>query len=269
MRVAMLGLGNLGSAIADRLSAAGFDVLAWNRTPRPGTVATAREAAESADVVLACVSDEAASRAVWLDGAVDGLRPGAVAVELSSLPPAWVTELATAVATRGARLVEAPVAGGAGQVRSGAAHLLVGGDVPDVAAPVLDALGSRQHAGPLGTGSVLKALRNALVAVELSAMAEALAVATAHGLDATDLLAVLDNGGGPASPVLRRALAESSAPPRAASFTVALSRKDVRVALALAAAAGVPAPTMDAAAELFGQVSDDAAHTSVVTAHLA
>jgi 3-hydroxyisobutyrate dehydrogenase-like beta-hydroxyacid dehydrogenase len=268
MIVAVLGMGNLGSAIAARLAATGHEVVTWNRTPRPGTAASAREAAAAAEVVLACVRDEAASREVWLGGAVAGLRPGAVAIELSSLPPGWVRELAEPVAARGARLVEAPVAGGPGQVGAGRAHLLVGGEIPAIAVPVLDALGSRQHAGPLGTGSVLKALRNALVAVELSAMAEALAVAAAHGLGTADLREVLERGGGPASPVLLRALAGSPATP--ATFPAALSLKDTRVALALAAESGVPAATTSAAAGLFerevAEGRGDRAHTSVITA---
>jgi 3-hydroxyisobutyrate dehydrogenase len=115
---------------------------------------------------------------------------------------------------------------------------------------------------------VLKALRNALVAVELSAMAEVVAVARANGLGPEALLEVLERGGGPASPVLRRALAASLAPPRPVTFTTALSLKDIRIALDLAGIAGVPAPTMGTAADLLARLVDEghgaAAHTSVV-----
>lgn len=271
-RVAVLGLGSLGSAVAERLVTVGHSVTVWNQTRRPceldaHVADTAHAAAAGADVVIACVRDEDASRDTWLgpDGAVNGLRPGALAVELSSLPPAWLRELEPIVAARDARLVEAPVAGGPDQIRGGTAHLLVGG-LGTEPSPVLGALGTRQDTGPVGTASVLKALRNALVAVELSAMAEAVAVAAAHDLDHATLLEMLERGGGPASPVLRRALAA----PGPVTFTIALSLKDTRTALDLAAAAGAAAPTMAAAAALLQRMVDEGrgetAHTAVIDA---
>src|SRR4029077_1749735 len=114
--VAFLGLGVMGSGMAARLLGAGFPVVAWNRSAaraeplrsKGATVAaTPSAAAAGADVILAMVADDGASREVWrgAHGARSSARPGAIAIECSTVSPAWVDELAGAAASRRCILV--------------------------------------------------------------------------------------------------------------------------------------------------------------------
>ena len=152
--VSILGLGAMGARMAHRLMHAGHPVTVYNRSPDRAaplveagatSAETPREAAAASGVVVAMVTDDVASRAVWTgpDGALAGLSSGAVAVESSTLTPGWVAELAGLAADRGAAFLDAPVAGSRPQAEAGALVYLVGGDAGalDRARPVLDATG--------------------------------------------------------------------------------------------------------------------------------
>jgi 3-hydroxyisobutyrate dehydrogenase len=121
-RVALMGLGLMGSGMARRLIGAGFPLSVYNRSPeRAGSLveegahlaASPREAAAHAEVIVAMVSDDAASRAVWLgkDGALAGAARGAVLVECSTLTVPWIEELSREAAAAGCELLDAPVTG--------------------------------------------------------------------------------------------------------------------------------------------------------------
>src|SRR5262249_17845823 len=120
--IAFLGLGIMGAGMSRRLLGAGFPVTVYNRNPAKSAelaaagaavASTAREAAGGADVVIAMVADDAASRSVWLgdDGALAGAARGTVCIESSTLTVAWVQELAAAVAARGCAFLDCPVTG--------------------------------------------------------------------------------------------------------------------------------------------------------------
>ncbi|MGA9851128.1 MAG: NAD(P)-binding domain-containing protein, partial [Roseiarcus sp.] len=138
--VAFLGLGAMGSRMAQRLLGQGHTLKVWNRSPGPtealaerGAVraATPREAAAGADVVISIVSDDSAARSVWLDaeaGACAGLSRGALAVESSSVTPAWILELGAAVRAAGADLVDAQVTGSRPQAEAGQLIYMIGGE---------------------------------------------------------------------------------------------------------------------------------------------
>ena len=122
MNVALLGLGIMGGGMAQNLLKAGFPLSVYNRTRAKAEplaaqgariAATPREAAAGAEVVIAMVGDDVASRAVWLgdDGALAGAAPGALLVECSTLSLAWVRELAGLAAERGLAFLDAPVPG--------------------------------------------------------------------------------------------------------------------------------------------------------------
>jgi 3-hydroxyisobutyrate dehydrogenase len=197
-RISFLGLGAMGRRMARRLVDAGHDVTVWNRSSAPlaalqsagaRVASTPREAVEGAEFVIAMVLDDTASGQVWLDpagGAAAALQPGAIALESSTLTPAWVQALGTALAARGVALVDAPVVGSRPQAESGQLIHLVGGDAAPVAAvrPLLGALGAAvHHVGPAGAGAWLKLAVNALFATQVVAVAEQLALLRRAGLD--------------------------------------------------------------------------------------
>ena len=143
-------------------------------------------AAAGADVVFTMVTDDAAARQVWLDeaaGALHGLKPGAIAIESSTVTPAFVRELAARVAAREARFLDAPVAGSRPQAEAGQLVFMVGGEAGTIAAarPLLEVLGARViPVGTAGQGAVLKLAVNTLFAAQLASLAELLGFLSDH-----------------------------------------------------------------------------------------
>ena len=258
MRVALLGLGAMGSRMAARLVAAGHDLTVWNRDAAAAeplraagarVAASPRAAADGAEIVLAMLRDDPASEAVWTDpaaGALGGMAPGALAVECSTLTIRWVRRLAALAEARGIAFLDAPVLGSRPQAEDAALIFLVGGAAAAVerAAPVLDALGrARHHLGGHGAGAAAKLAANALFAVQVAALAEALGLLREAGVETARAVAALA-----ATPVFSAAaqgaargmLSGSHAP----QFPVALVLKD----LSCVAGVGAPAPMAAAAA---------------------
>jgi 3-hydroxyisobutyrate dehydrogenase len=267
--VAFLGLGVMGSGMAARLAGAGFPLTVWNRSPdradavrRAGArvASSPAEAAADADVVVAMVADDQASRAVWTgdSGALAGAKRGAIAVECSTLSPAWVKELAGLATGRGLGFLDAPVTGSKSHAASGEVVLLVGGDgdVLERARPVLRAV-SRDivHLGGVASGARMKLVNNFVGAVQASALAEALAFSEACGLDPTAAMNVLLNGA-PGSPLVKTLGARMMARDYSVNFLLSLMRKDIGYAVAEAAQHGVPLRTAEAARQLFDSAID-------------
>ncbi len=258
MRVALLGLGAMGSRMAARLLAAGHDLAAWNRSPgAAGPLRAAgarvapspRAAAEGAEVVLAMLRDDPASEAVWTDpreGALGAMAPGAIAVECSTLSIDWTRRLAALAGARGVAFLDAPVLGSRPQAEDGALIFLVGGaaEIVERSAPILDALGrARHHLGGNGAGAAAKLAANALFAVQVAALAEALGLLRTAGVDAARVvtaLAATPVFSGAAQGAARGMLSGSHAP----QFPVELVLKD----LGCVASGGAPAPMAAAAA---------------------
>lgn len=258
MKITILGLGAMGARMAARLLAAGHTVTVWNRTAgaaaalvTQGAIAaeTPREAVAGAEIAIAMLRDDEASRRIWLapeDGALAGLAPGAIAVESSTLTLGWVAELAEAMAARGTAFLDAPVAGSRPQAEAGQLIYLVGGEatVLEAARPVLATLGGAiHHAGAVGQGALLKLAVNTLFAVQVAAMAEIVALLRQASPDAAKLIELL--GGTPVcSPAAKGAAASMLAGGFAPMFPVELVEKDLGY---FAAAAGFPAPVARAA----------------------
>jgi 3-hydroxyisobutyrate dehydrogenase len=262
--VAFFGLGVMGGGMARRLLGAGFPLTVWNRHPEPvralqeaGATAAAspREAAAGADVLLAMVADDGASRAVWTgaDGALADAKPGAVVVECSTISPAWAVELAGLAAARGCAALDAPVTGSKPHAADGQVLFLVGGDAAslDRARPVLEPM-SRDivHLGPAGSGARMKLVNNFLCGVQAASLAEALAFVEASGLDREAALAVLLNGA-PGSPLVKTLAPRMAARDYAVNFMLAHMTKDLAYAAAEAGAHGVPLATAETARQLF------------------
>lgn len=186
-KIAFLGLGAMGSRIAKNLLDAGNELVVWNRSPektKPLIEAGAtradspREAGEVADIVVAMVADDEASREVWLDaqtGALAGMAEGKTAVEISTLTPDWAAELGQRMKEPGVDLVEAPVSGTLPQAENaGLVFFLAGGkNGIDKVEPYLKPLGKAfPRVGTWGDGARVKLATNALLGINVAAWAE-------------------------------------------------------------------------------------------------
>ena len=250
MRVAFLGLGNMGQGMAARLLTAGHTLTVYNRTAaRAATLAgsgalvadSPRAAAQSADVILGMTASDESSRAMWLgaDGALAAKNaPDALCIECSTLSHDWVLELDAQVRLRGFRYVDAPVTGLPEAAAAGTLSLLVGAEPAnlDAARPILTSLATRiTHFGPVGQGTVYKLMINLMGAVQIGAAAEGLALAQHAGLDLRVVADAIGSGQA-ASPQVVRNVRRFIAGDHATNvnFTPALRFKDVEYALRLA-----------------------------------
>ena len=266
LRVAVLGLGPMGGPIARNLAAAGYPLTVWNRTPAKAQAfaGVARTPAEPkqvrADVVLSVLPDIDQLDAVAPDPVLAAWADGGTSVLaiLSTTSPRKVRDLAARAARVGIDVVDAPMSGGDRGAREGTLSIMVGGSDPAFAtvAPVLDAIGGRVvHLGPLGTGTVAKLCNQLVVAGTLTALGEALGLASRAGLDEQALLGLFGNGLA-GSAVLD--LKGQKMPDREYSLGgSALNQlKDLRYAVEVAADLGARTPLLDLATALFAEVVD-------------
>ena len=256
-RVAILGTGKMGSAIATRLSAAGFQVVLWNRTRSRaealglGTVAdTPAGAARAADIVVSSLTGPAAVLTAYIGpGGALNAGKGKPFVEMSTAGPDLVSSLAAQVTAAGGTLVDAPIIGAPPAVRAGEAAILVSGFDEDiaVASPVLSALGTVRHVGSLGSAARLKLIANSMLADIIAAAAELQVAGEASGLGRDDVFWVLERVV-PSLEVRRAGLLESRyAPPL---FALRDLRKDVDLALSLFSRSSASTPLTRSASAL-------------------
>lgn len=248
--IGFVGLGAMGSRMAQRLVDAGYDLVAWNRTA--GKVdrltgatpaATPAEAAAGADAVITMVADPPALRAVTEgpDGVAAGVRARSTVVEMSTVGPAAVARLAGALpeGARAAGLLDAPVLGTLPEAEAGTLRIFVGG--PDALVrdqlPMLSVLGSPVHVGPLGSGAAAKLVANSTLFGVLGVLGEALALADGLGLTREAAFEVLSATSIADQAQRRRPAIESGEYPT--RFSLALARKDAELLLDAAATAGV------------------------------
>ena len=269
-RIAFLGLGRMGSAMASRLLAAGHRLTVYNRTAaraeplvRAGAMLapTPRAACAGADAVVAMTADDASSRAVWLGdaGALAAvLAPGTLAIECSTVSYEWALELGRSARALGLRYLDSPVTGLPEAAAAGELTLLVGAAPDDLAAarPLLDLLATRVlHFGPIGAGTVYKLVVNLIGAVQIASAAEGLALAERAGLDLATVVDAIALGQAASPQVVRntRRMVEGQFD-RNIVFTPVLRLKDVDYALQLAETLGVATPFGDAAGTAFRQL---------------
>jgi 2-hydroxy-3-oxopropionate reductase len=263
VNVGFVGLGIMGRPMAANLAAGGHVLHATSRSGVPrevveaGAVACAsgREVAERSEVVFCMVPDGPDVERVLFAprGVAEGLRPGAVFVDMSSISPALTRELAGRVAALGCEWVDAPVSGGEVGAREASLTIMVGATDAGFARvrPLLALLGRNvTHVGPAGAGQTAKVANQIVVALTIEAVAEALLFARKAGVDPAKVRQAL-LGGFAASRVLEvhgQRMIERRFEPGA---RIALHQKDLENALAGARAMGLSLPGTANAQQLF------------------
>ena len=250
--IAILGLGTMGMGMARNLLKAGFTVHAYNRTrskaeslARAGARIhdTPADAVRDADIIIAMLADDEASRAAWtgLEGALSGARAGTIAIDSSTITPGWVGELAKLVQDKGLRFLDAPVTGSRVQAEGKQLNFLVGGDAKTLesARPVLEAMGQNViHVGPIGSGARLKLINNFLCGVQVASLAEAFVWIERSGLNREQALEFLKKGA-PGSPLLAGISARMVEATYDVNFFLSLMKKDMDYAQTDAKTLGV------------------------------
>lgn len=256
-RISILGLGIMGGGIAANVLKAGYQTVIWNRSPEKAVAlresgaiwaASPAEAAQDADLVLACVGDDAASRHVWLGeyGALAAMSAGAFAVECSTLSLAWVREWHDKAALAGIAALDAPLTGSKVAAASGQLTLLVGGEQAhyDRALPVFKSFCANIYRfGPATAGAIYKLVNNLLAASQLAALGEGLAMMRAAGLDMAVAGQVITSIAAFASPIVKgKAPNGLSHNHEDVHFALKWMHKDVAYAMHLASELGISAP---------------------------
>jgi 3-hydroxyisobutyrate dehydrogenase-like beta-hydroxyacid dehydrogenase len=210
-RVAFLGLGIMGYPMAANLARAGFELSVWNRTrsradrfasDHPAhTADSPREAARHSDVTITMVPDVPEVEQVLLGrgGAVEGMRDGALAIDMSTIAPTASVRIGERLNDQGIDFLDAPVTGSRPKAEDATLTIMAGGGEPafERALPVLEAMGKLVvHVGPQGHGSMVKLLNNTTAAVNALAVAEALVAGRAAGVDTDALRQVMAAGSG-------------------------------------------------------------------------
>ena len=262
--VGFVGLGAMGGRLAARLLAAGHDVHGTNRTEAKAAALvesgliwreTPREVAQAADVVFSMVTNDAALAAVAAgnDGILDGLAPGKVYVDMSTVGPQASRDLAVRVQALGAEMLDAPVSGSVPNAEEGTLTIMVGGSEEAFARvePILRELGTVvMRIGGNGSALLMKLAVNISLAEQMLAFSEGVLLAEQGGIDRKLAISVLTQ-----SP-LGSPMLKSRGPllldlPEQGWFDVRLMRKDLQLALEAAKKLNVPLPSASVANELY------------------
>jgi 3-hydroxyisobutyrate dehydrogenase len=253
--IAFLGLGAMGSRMAANLQTAGYALRVYNRDrakARPlaekGAQAcdTPAAAVQGASYVVSMVADDVATRAVMLgaDGAVAAATAGTIIIDSSTNTPAMAREVAQAAAARRVQYLDAPVSGSLAQAQGKELVFMVGGDPVafERARPVLSAMGRMaKHMGAAGTGATIKLINNMLSGTATAAIAEAVMIAEAAGLDRAATLEVLGEGAA-GSRLMKTRMPKMFGRDFAPQFQLQLMEKDLRYFLLLAQELDRPVP---------------------------
>ena len=274
-RVGLIGLGLMGQPMGMNLLKAGFPLTVWNRTTSRSNELVAlgatlakspKEVAAGSDVLITIVSDPPALEGVlWGangkdSGALAGLKPGSTYIDSSTVSPALARKIASACSERKARFLDAPVTGGDWGAKKGELVFMVGGEAGALKAvePILGVLGKRWfHLGPNGAGQTIKLAMNLILALQVDALAEALALVTGAGLKGEGLVEVMQ------SSMARSGVLDIKAPnllkgEYKPSFPLRLMHKDLGLALDLGNQVGVALPATAAAREVYSYVKGNA-----------
>jgi 2-hydroxy-3-oxopropionate reductase len=251
--VGFIGLGIMGKPMAENLIEAGYDVVAYNRTREKAeqldgaaVAETPKEVAERSDVIITMLPDSPQVEEVLSgeDGVLEGVKEGALVVDMSTISPVVTEELAKKAEEKGASMLDAPVSGGDVGAINGTLSIMVGGGKEDFerALPLFEVMGETvTHVGSVGTGQVVKAANQIVVALTIEAVSEALVLGSKGGVPPEKILDVLGGGlaGNKVMEVKREKMLEHSFDP---GFRVELHHKDLGIALAAGREYGVSLP---------------------------
>jgi len=267
--VGLIGLGLMGKPMGHNFLKAGFPLVVWNRSAakaddlvRSGAKlgANPRDVAAQADVLFTIVSDPPALEEVLngANGVFAGLRRGSIYIESSTISPDLARKTAAACAERGIDFLDAPVTGGTWGAEKGELLFMIGGKAETLerAKPVLEAVGKKFFLlGPNGAGQTVKLAMNLILALQVDALAEAIALVSASGVAGERLVEVMQ------ASMARSGVLDVKAPlilknEFPASFPLRLMHKDIRLALELAKQQGVTLPAAAAAYVTYSAVKD-------------
>ncbi len=280
--IGFIGLGIMGKPMARNLMRAGYPLIVFNRSRAPmdelaaegaATGASPADVAARADIIILMLPDSPDVEQVVFGpvGVAEGIRPGSILIDMSSISPVTAVKVAQELGKKGVKVLDAPVSGGDVGARQGTLSIMVGGpeEVFNEALPVFQALGKNiVLCGAHGAGQITKLCNQILVALQLEAVAEALVLGAKAGVDPAKIVQVL--GGGLARcGVLEtrgmRILNRDFAP----GFRVRLHYKDLNNALAAAKAYEVPLPVTALVAEMFKRLNvagrGDLDHSAITT----
>jgi 3-hydroxyisobutyrate dehydrogenase len=260
MKIGLIGLGRMGSAIAGRLQDEGFAVVAWDRdagrVPQAGRgiipAEGPREVAVAADVVLSIITEDSGVQALWqgAGGFLEADIAGKMFVEMSTLRPDTVRGVAELAHGRGAGFVDSPVLGSIPTVREGKLVSLIGGSEADVAraTEVLRHLTSRiEHMGPVGAGCAMKLVVNNMMGSYLQILAESLMLGESQGLGLERMVGMLGASIN-ATPWFHAKKGILLGGEDDITLDIRTLRKDILSVVATAASGGVPTPAAAATA---------------------
>jgi 2-hydroxy-3-oxopropionate reductase len=262
--IGFIGLGIMGRPMARNLLKAGYSLVVHSRSRGPvdeiagagAKVGTSpRDVAAQSDVLITMLPNSPDVEQVVLgrDGVIEGARPGMVLLDMSTISPLVSQKIGAALAAKSVKMLDAPVSGGEKGAIDGVLSIMVGGDraVFDKALPIFQAMGKTiTLLGPLGAGGFTKLANQIIVAVNLTALGEALTLAKKAGLDRELTLTALA-GGLAGSKCLDQKKPNYLADTYNPGFKIDLHYKDLGLIMESARALGVPLPATAAVQELF------------------
>jgi 3-hydroxyisobutyrate dehydrogenase len=263
-KIAVIGMGQMGSAMASRLSQAQYDVMGYdiNEATRQALVDQGVNMADSLaaalagrTTVLTSLPDPTAVKGAWLgdDGIIALAEAGSMLIELSTIDPDSMKEVGAAATSKGMAVLDCPVSGSPNEAGTGKLVLLVGGEAPTLerAGPLFDLLGQTwQHTGGVGTAKVVKLVNNMMSMGNVLVASEAFALGVAAGVEPQKLFDVISVSGGRSHHFTKRfpnALEENFAP----GFKMELGEKDLSLGVDLGRAMKMPTPAASLAREMY------------------
>jgi 2-hydroxy-3-oxopropionate reductase len=269
-KVGFIGLGMIGTPMSKNLLKAGFELTVWNRTPskmreivesgaKPAT--SAKEAAQKSEVTITMLTGSLDSREVILgkNGVLEGMKPGTVVIDMSTISPEMSKQIASEVAGKGCRMLDAPVGGTVSVAANAALTIQVGGEkqVFEEHRDILATLGKNIfYIGGNGMGCYIKLVANAIMGTNMAVLAEAMCLGAKVGIPTDLMLDVLKNSAS-SSRVLEVRGPNIVKGEYKAQFMLKLLFKDLGIALDTAAEDSVPLPIVGLARQIYAQALAD------------
>lgn len=255
-RIGFVGIGTIGKPMALNIKKGGYELAVFDLDQRAvadlvevGATGKASPAAvaEASDIVITMVPDapDVEKAALGAGGVIEGLAPGGLYIDMSTVDPETTRKVGAAMAARGIRMIDAPVGRTVDNAYAGTLSIMVGGEAADVeeAMPVLRCMGTDiTHCGPLGNGHAVKLVNNYISGGILALLSEGLTMGVKAGLTLETMLEVVGATFAASGVMTRMLPAKAFRGDFSPGFKTTLSHKDIRLGLGLATAAGLDAP---------------------------